>query len=192
MKNSPLVHITNYTMRKDFDCGPTAVATWLSAYNLVYKPGKLLKIFKTTEEDGTSWRRMNRFLKGLGVFVVEQSFSFKKAETHLKKELPLFICWDVLYRKKFISHYSLIINIDEEKVIILDPEDYRKFTSFELDGFKKVWAHYRYWSVRLVPMKKKLVKEVGSKAAMGFEAVPAATTVKLNHSMVKSWIAKAK
>ena len=188
MNKKPVINITNFTMKYDFDCGPTSVAILLSAYNMDFTPDKLIEIFKTNE-DGTSWRRMKNFLRKLNTFRIEEYFSINKANDLLEKNIPLLICWDVKTEGEVISHYSVIAAMNDKKVTILDPEDRAFFTSFKLNEFKDCWRPYRYWSVRLIPNKVTGSKRNTAKdrAFESTENLQNDAGV-LNVSKVKSWI----
>ncbi len=175
-------------MKYDYDCGPTSIALLLSAYGVnEYKPRELIKIFKTTK-NGTDWRRINKFLKELKTFNVEDYMSVSRARKYLNNKIPLFICWDV--EGKY-SHYSVLLKMDELNAIILDPEDRKRFTSHELSEFKKYWRPYRYWFMRLIPkMKSKSVRSFTGAGATGITEEPAKG--QLNISKVEEWIKRAK
>lgn len=180
----------NFNMKYEYDCGPTSVAIWLTAYNVFeYKPGKLIKILGTTEKDGTSLRRINSFLKSLNIFKVEQYTSFSKAQKILKSPTPLLVCWNM--QGKF-SHYSILLDMDEHEVIILDPYDKPKFTRYNIIKFKKYWSPYKYWFERLIPKKKsKSIRSfIGAGAVAGITGEH--ETGQLNISKVEEWIREAK
>ncbi len=179
------ITITNHTMKYDYDCGPTSISILLSAYGVQFKPDQLIDIFKTTRKNGTPWRNMKRFLRDLDLFKIEEQKSFSKAKSLLLKPTPLLICWNVLGNPDY-SHYSVIIQMDDAKVTILDPEDWKKFTEHELTEFKKCWKPYQYWSVRLVSDKKRKMK----KSLPGERKVE--QKGELDVSKVKNWISKAK
>ena len=180
-----MITITNRTMKYDYDCGPASVSILLSAYGVYYKPDHLIKVFKSTRKNGTPWRTMKSFLRELNLFKIEEHNSFSRAKSFLRKSTPLLICWNVFGNPEY-SHYSVIIQMDDEKVIILDPEDWKKFTEHELNEFKKYWRPYHYWSVRLVSDKrKKIMKTLPGEVRTDERG-------DLDISKVQNWIRKAK
>ena len=180
-----MIRITNHTMKYDYDCGPTSLSMLLSAYGVNYKPGQLIKILRSTRKDGTPWRSMKKFLESLKLFKIEEQSSISKAKLYLEKSNPLLVCWNV-YGNPEYSHYSVMIQMDNEKVIILDPDDFKKFTGHDLPEFKKYWQPYRYWSVRLISINKpgKVFKEVPDSSNIPEKG-------KLDIPMVKDWIKKS-
>ena len=180
-----MIEITNHTMKYDYDCGPTSISILLSAYGVHYKSDRLITIFKTTRMNGTPWRNMKSFLRSLELFKIEEHNSFSRARSFLQKPAPLLICWNVSGDPDY-SHYSVLIQMDDAKVTILDPEDWKKFTEHDLFEFKKCWKPYKYWSVRLVSKKKnKLMKSLPGER---MDEKPG----ELDISKVKSWISRAK
>ena len=180
-----MIKITNRTMKYDYDCGPASVSILLSAYGVHYKPDHLIKIFKSTRKNGTPWRAMKSFLRELKLFKIEEHNSFSMAKSFLRKPTPLLICWNVFGNPEY-SHYSVIIQMNDDKVTILDPEDWKKFTEHELTDFKNCWRPYHYWSVRLVSDKrKKIMKPFPGE-------VKTEERGDLDISKVKNWIRKAK
>lgn len=185
-----MIKITNYTMKYDYDCGPTSIAIWLSAYGVNYRPDDLIKILKTTKENGTSWRRMKNFLKELGLFKIEENESILKAKKLLDKPTPLLVCWDV-YGDPDNSHYSVLIKMDNKNVSILDPEDWEKFTIHKLEEFKQDWKPYSYWSVQLIPNAETKSKYKSSVRVRSGRTGNLPQTGILDSSIVENWIKQA-
>lgn len=182
--------IKNFTMRYDFDCGPTSIAILLSTYGLKYSPKELIKILKTTKK-GTEWKIMKNFLKDLNLFKVEEQESISTAGKYLEKLTPLLVCWNVFGNPHF-SHYSILIKMDDKEVTILDPEDPEKFTIHALDEYKQFWKPWRYWSVRLVPLKKADKTSMFLKAGKVGAVSVISKTGELDKSKVQKWISKSK
>ncbi len=183
-----MIKITNYTMKYDFDCGPTSLAILLSAYGKKYQPDDLIKILNTTEEKGTAWESIKNFLVSLNMFELKVHQSISRAKKLLEKPVPLLVCWDVFGNPEN-SHYSVLIKMDDKSVSILDPEDKGKFTTHKFSEFKKDWEPYLYWSVELVPKIIEAPKNKSRGAVTGDSHTP--KKAGLNVSMVRQWIKQA-
>lgn len=185
-----MIKFTNYTMNGNFDCGPTSLAMLLSAYNINdYSPGKLAKILKTTRRNGTEWKKMRYFLLGLKEFKIESvENKISKAKKLLDESTPLLICWDVLGNPDY-SHYSLLVKMASDEVILLDPNDRKRFSKHKLFTFLEYWSPYRFWFVRLIPKKKSVAKykSVGTSALM---KQPERGI--LNAGIIEQWIREAR
>jgi ABC-type bacteriocin/lantibiotic exporter with double-glycine peptidase domain len=136
--------INKEQMTTDADCGIVTIKMLLDYYDLNVSYAELKKKTNSTTE-GTNWNDIKNYLMTLdNVELIEFKDNIDKAKEYLEKGYPLFICWDVDANPEW-SHYSLLISIDKNSVWMLDPEENKSLSEYNLDYFLPCWKNENYW-----------------------------------------------
>lgn len=145
--------LNNITQQYNYDCGPSAVSILLSFYDIELSSEELSEALGTTEL-GTNWEDIKAFLASLDFNVVEFENNLNNAKKYLEAGYPLLVCWDVDEIAQY-SHYSVVIDIMKNFVIVMDPEDSQSVTEYDYNYFWRCWRMEKFWFAVLVPKNDK-------------------------------------
>lgn len=100
-------------------CGPASLRMLLSHYNKNYSEEDLAKLTDANKEYGAEHEGLIKGVKGLGGYVFEkENGSIAELKYFVKEQkLPVLVDWF----EKDGDHYSVIANITDKHIILLDP-----------------------------------------------------------------------
>ena len=121
-------------------CGPSSLRALLSYFGRSYSEDELAQLASATMSDGTEHEGMISAAKSLGAFVfVKENGSLDELEYFVKKEkLPVIIGWF----DKDGDHYSVVVNVTEKNVIIVDPASEDDERWLNRATFSKIWFDF--------------------------------------------------
>lgn len=134
----------------DYDCGPNALSILLSFYDVEVSVEELSETLPTTR-DGTDWMALINYLNTLEDFrVFEFQNNLDAAKKYLDRGYPLLVCWDVDEVAQW-SHYSVVVDIMKNFILVMDPEDSKTVTEYDYNYFWRCWRMEKFLFAVLVP-----------------------------------------
>jgi predicted double-glycine peptidase len=119
-----------------FTCGPAATVTVLRLLGIEAQESELAIYSKCTPEGGTTNENLvNAIEKLYGKKGIECSYLPFDSIDQLKGKCPLIACLNL---SSAVSHYTVVLEITDDKVIIGDPIGGKKQWSYE-DFKKRCW-----------------------------------------------------
>lgn len=118
-------------------CGPASLRILLSHFNKNYSEEDLAKISDATPKYGTEHDGLIKAVKALGGYVfAKEGGTIEELEYFIKKEkLPVLIDWF----DKDGDHYSVIANITDKHIIIVDPASKAVKRQLDIADFPQIW-----------------------------------------------------
>lgn len=120
-------------------CGPASLKMVLSYYGIDKSEKELAKLSGCKASKGVEAEGLLSAVKKLGLKGIIKDFSDFKDIRHyvLKKKIPVIVDWF----STDDGHYSVVVNIDNSKIYLLDPETAR-LKSIKLNDFKRIWFDF--------------------------------------------------
>lgn len=139
MNNQESIHVKHFLQSAGL-CGPSSLRALLSYFGKTFTEAELAQLASATMDEGTEHEGMISAAKSLGAFVfVKDNGSIEELEYFLKKEkLPVIIGWF----DKDGDHYSVVVNITEKNVIIVDPAADEDERWLDRVTFSKIWFDF--------------------------------------------------
>jgi ABC-type bacteriocin/lantibiotic exporter with double-glycine peptidase domain len=121
-------------------CGPASLKILLSYFVKNYSETQLLQLSSATCDDGTEHEGMVQAIKSIGGYVfTKENGTLEELEYLVKEEkLPVIIGWF----DKDGDHYSVIVNITDKNIIIVDPAVDEPERWIDKEIFPKVWFDF--------------------------------------------------
>jgi predicted double-glycine peptidase len=124
-----------------FTCGPAAAVTVLRQLGIEAQESDLAICSKCTPQNGTTTELLAGAIKKLyGKQGIDCSIIHFDSIDHLKESCPAIA---VIKLSSAVSHYTVVLEVTDDKVILGDPIAGKKEWSYEV--FRKKW-----WSVGIV------------------------------------------
>lgn len=115
-------------------CGPSSLRIVLDYFGVKLAEKEVAKIIGATRESGCTPEKIINGAKKLGFRAYyEKGTTFKELEDYIKRG-PVIIYWN----RNGEGHYSVVFDIDKEKVYIADPKLKIKLT-LPRESFYKKW-----------------------------------------------------
>ena len=120
-------------------CGPASLKMILSYYGVKISEKKVAQATQTKKYHGTPAQRIVEGAKKLGFEAELKDYgTWEDLEYFVnKKKIPVIVNWF----SEYMSHYSVVVGIDKNKIVLLDPEEDKK-QSFSKFKFHCVWFNY--------------------------------------------------
>ncbi|KKU15087.1 hypothetical protein A3D55_01265 [Candidatus Jorgensenbacteria bacterium RIFCSPHIGHO2_02_FULL_45_20] len=121
-------------------CGPASLKILLSYFGKLYSEEKLAQLAQATLDNGTEHNGLVAAIKSTGGYCfAKEEGTLDELEYFVKKEkLPVIIGW-------FDSdedHYSVVVNITEKNIIIVDPATNEPERWLDREKFNKIWFDF--------------------------------------------------
>ncbi len=144
MKPYKKIHAIPYEHVIPSACGPGALKITLSHFGENYSELELSKLCHYTKENGTEYFDMIKAAKKLGakVIVPKARATLKQVEYYIKTcGVPVLFAWFYCLDFSIIpgGHYSVIVNIDKNYVLFMDPAQGAKLTRMKRKIFESLW-----------------------------------------------------
>jgi predicted double-glycine peptidase len=130
------IKYTHFT-QSDGLCGPASLRILLSHFDKNYSEEDLAKISDASSKYGTEHDGLIKAVKALGGHVfAKENGTIEELEYFIKKEkLPVLIDWF----DKDGDHYSVIANITDKHIIIVDPASDSVKRQLDIKDFPQIW-----------------------------------------------------
>lgn len=117
-------------------CGPACVKIILDHYGREYSEEELAKIAHTTPDIGTNHEDLVTAVETLGLTpAVKSNATLDDLKAYLSKDVPVIVgWWDVDE-----YHYSVIFDIDDRQIRMMDPDSETGECTMPIPEFEKVW-----------------------------------------------------
>lgn len=121
-------------------CGPASLKILLSYFGKNYTEEQLAGLGGATQDSGTEHEGMISAIKELGGFVfVKEEGTIEELEYFIKEEkLPIIIGWF----DKDGDHYSVVVNITDKNIIIVDPATNEPERWIDREKFSNIWFDF--------------------------------------------------
>lgn len=137
--NTENIHVKHFLQTTGL-CGPSSLRTLLSYFGKEFSEEQLAQLAQATMDQGTEHEGMISAAKETGAFVfVKENASIEDLEYFVKKEkLPVIIGWF----DKDGDHYSVVVNVTDKNIIIVDPAANEDQRWLPRDVFPKIWFDF--------------------------------------------------
>ncbi len=118
-------------------CGPASLRILLSHFNKNYSEEDLAKLTNANQDYGAEHEGLIKGVKALGGYVFEKENGTLEELKYFVKEqkLPVLIDWF----DKDGDHYSVIANITDKHIIIVDPASRVVKRQLDINDFSQIW-----------------------------------------------------
>ena len=120
-------------------CGPASLKMVLEYYGVLVSEARLAQIAGTTKEKGTLKEDLIRAAKHFGFQVFSKDRStLSDLRYFIKRKIPVIVNW-------FLDdegHYSVVVDIDRKKVVLMDPH-LGGLRTMPIEKFLRVWFDFR-------------------------------------------------
>lgn len=137
-------------------CGPASIKILMTHYGKDYSEEELAKLCFATAEKGTDHEDLVAGIEKLGhIPVVKSNATLEDLREYIKQDVPIIVgWWDV-----DDDHYSVVYDIDDKNIYLMDPELDEGRRTMPLEDWEKVWydtdtelrTHVDRWMVAVPP-----------------------------------------
>jgi len=120
-------------------CGPASLKIVLSYYGIKKSEKEIVKLTECTKEWGVEAWKLLKIAQGLGFhgFVRDESTFDDIKEYVINRQIPVIVDWF----SEDDGHYSVVVDIDDENIYLLDPE-LGYVRAMRLKKFWRVWFDF--------------------------------------------------
>jgi ABC-type bacteriocin/lantibiotic exporter with double-glycine peptidase domain len=121
-------------------CGPASLKILLSHFGKNYTEEQLARLGGATQDSGTEHEGMIQAIKEIGGFVFsKENGTIEELGYFIKEEkLPVIIGWF----DKDGDHYSVMVNITDKNIIIVDPDSNEPERWIDREVFPDIWFDF--------------------------------------------------
>ena len=120
-------------------CGPSSLKILLSHYGKEFTEDELAKICNATTEEGTDHVGLISGLKEIGEHpIAKERTTIDDLRYYVERETPVIVGWYSEYGEPDF-HYSVVYDVTEEEISMVDPERDEKTVTMSIEDFEKVW-----------------------------------------------------
>ncbi len=120
-------------------CGPASLKILLSHFGKDYSEKELALLCNSTIEHGTDHANLIQVTKDLGFDVEsESSATIDELRELVKKDIPVIVGWWSVDD----DHYSVVYDVDDEFVYLVDPEIDEPTRKIAIHEFEKIWFDF--------------------------------------------------
>lgn len=133
------IHVKHYLQSTGL-CGPSSLRILLSYFDKSYSEEELAKLAQATIDDGTEHEGMISAAKAIDAHVfVKENGTIEELEYFVKTEkLPVIVGWF----DKDGDHYSVVVNVTDKNVIMVDPAADEDERWIDRAVFPKIWFDF--------------------------------------------------
>ncbi len=121
-------------------CGPAALKILLSYFKKSFTEDQLAVLCDATKDAGTEHEGMLQAVKAVDGYVfVKEEGTIDELKYFIKEEkLPIIIGWF----DKDGDHYSVVVNITDKNIIIVDPATNEPERWLDINTFPRIWFDF--------------------------------------------------
>ena len=121
-------------------CGPASLKILFSYFGKNFTEAQLAQLASATQESGTEHEGMIKAVKEIGAYAfTKENGSLEELEYFIKEEkLPVIIGWF----DKDGDHYSVVVNITDKNIIIVDPAVNEPERWLDRATFPQIWFDF--------------------------------------------------
>ncbi|MFA6136392.1 MAG: cysteine peptidase family C39 domain-containing protein [Candidatus Paceibacterota bacterium] len=138
-KKEKSIEVEKFVQSPGF-CGPASLKILLSYFGVNHSEEQLGQLCYTTYDSGTEHEGMTQAVKATGAYVfTKENGTIEELEYFIKEEkLPVIIGWF----DKDGDHYSVLVNITDKNIIIVDPAVNDPERWIDKEVFPRVWFDF--------------------------------------------------
>src|SRR5690606_14373902 len=115
-----MILITHKQQEHSHWCGPAVLQMVMAFLGDVVQQEKLAVMLGTSEEEGTDEEDMERVVRELGYEIVENKGTVEDIRSCIQKGIPVIVAFIEPIKNE--GHYSVVTDIDDEEIVLSDPE----------------------------------------------------------------------
>jgi predicted double-glycine peptidase len=130
--------------QKNGGCGPASLRGAMDYWGVIASEAEIAEIAGTTPEKGTSKEGLIKAAKhfGFDVFIKENA-SLDDLRKYVKEEIPVIVAWFC----KDDGHYSVVVDINKNNIILSDPALKKPFIygntrKMSCKKFQRLWFDF--------------------------------------------------
>ncbi len=126
-------------------CGPAALKILLSYFKKDFSEEQLAALADATIEDGVEHEGLIQAAKALDAYVfAKDGGSIDELRYFVKEEkLPVIFGWfDTVNKGRPGDHYSVVVNVTDKNVIIVDPATNEPERWLSIENFPGIWFDF--------------------------------------------------
>ncbi len=127
-------------VQSDAFCGPSSLRILLSHFDKNYSEEDLAKLSGATKDNGTEHEGLIKAIKALGGYAfAKENGSMDEIKYFIKQEkLPVLVGWF----DKDGDHYSVVANVTDKHIILVDPAFGEGKRQIDINEFPKIWFDF--------------------------------------------------
>lgn len=142
-----------------FMCGPASLKILLSHYGKHFSEQELAALCSSTIEDGTTIDGLVDGIRKLGYApVTKKDATFEDIRAYIAQEIPVIVAWF----KVDYHHISVVYDITDTHIFLMDPEEENGMTTMPLTAFEPLWEDYDSFTKVITPKWLLVVPELTS------------------------------
>ncbi len=120
-------------------CGPASLKMVLDYYGVSVSEAELAKAAGATKGKGVSKKGLKKAAEHFGFkLFLKKNSSLQDLKYFIKKKIPVIIDWFF----EDDGHYSVVVDINKKKVVIMDPSLKKGIREFSTEKFLRVWFDF--------------------------------------------------
>ncbi|MGD0977481.1 MAG: papain-like cysteine protease family protein [Minisyncoccia bacterium] len=124
-------------------CGPATLKMVLEFFGVEKSEEELAELTHCDPEKGITGEVIVRAAETLGFKGMIKDFAeFEDIKNYLDKKIPVIVDWFSEFENNYDGHYSIVIGLDNDKIILQDPE-VGGTREFPLELFKRIWFDFK-------------------------------------------------
>lgn len=140
-----MIKLPYFKQDTNYSCGPAVIQMIFRFYGKVFSEEDLIQRLKTQKDIGTQHQSMIEVARTEGFYVyVNNESSLNEIIFFLNKNIPVI----VHYVDDGVGHYSVVVKVDEDNVVLDDPWNGEKF-KINREQFEKIWhnekGNFKKW-----------------------------------------------
>lgn len=125
-------------------CGPAALKIALSCFGVNVSEARLTRLAGANKEKGADAKGLVRAARSLGFrAVLRDLLTIENLRKAVAKNIPVIVDWFSVDD----GHYSVVVDVDDENVLLADPE-LGHTRAMRHEEFLRVWFDYRGYPAR--------------------------------------------
>lgn len=137
------LHVQHYLQSAGL-CGPASLRILLSYFGKNFSEAELAQLGVATIDQGTEHEGMITAIKAIDGYVfVKNEGTLDEIEYFVRKEkLPVIIGWFDESGEVWGDHYSVVVNVTEKNVIMVDPSKDEAERWIDRKNFQQIWFDF--------------------------------------------------
>lgn len=135
---TPLIPIKHFRQTPAL-CGPASLKMLFDYYGKFFSESELTDLCSATLERGTDHEGMLSAIRRIGEEPIDkENATFDDIRNYIDKGIPVIVGW----WSDDDDHYSVVCDMDEESITIMDPELDDGLRKFTLSEFDEIWHDF--------------------------------------------------
>lgn len=120
-------------------CGPASLKILLSHYGKEFTQQELATLCRSTAESGTDHQGIIDAVESIGNKpIVKENASLDELRYFIERDTPVIVGW----WSDDGDHYSVVYEISEDRIFMMDPQEDLGTTEMSIEEFEKLWYDF--------------------------------------------------